>query len=300
MNISSNVLSRLILATAIPAVLGGCFSTDRKTVLSSGSLKVVAVTESVLDINISQYRHSTSYKIYLDGRKLSDPEVARLLRAPHAAKDRFIHRHVVVLDNRSMLLTTTSQSGMECWTTHFAVEDGTPLAETLVSDTYDCSPQPAPPGWQAFYGKESDLLLVREQPYKVHAIGGYQYPLWIEGDVVALYEHERKEKRMVLRLVRISSLEVLAEEFLPMQRFEEPDLVHAKADARLKWFQDNFTASVSPTPSIHLREDNQLKTITPETWAEREERERLREEEYKKLEAERAAREARECCNPTS
>ncbi|REM07541.1 hypothetical protein DSI28_09995, partial [Mycobacterium tuberculosis] len=60
------LLGAALLVCAV-LLAGGCARTKRDTVFSSGTLKVVAVTESRLDINVSKYQHYTTYEIYVDG-----------------------------------------------------------------------------------------------------------------------------------------------------------------------------------------------------------------------------------------
>lgn len=58
MNVKTSTAMRsavLLLSAALLA--SGCTRTKRETVLSSDTLKVVAVTESRLDINVSKYQH---------------------------------------------------------------------------------------------------------------------------------------------------------------------------------------------------------------------------------------------------
>lgn len=137
-----------------------------------------------------------------------------------------------------------------------------------MSGTVDCSIRPAPAGWKALYEEPGDLILIREHPFQRHPIAGYWYVLWIEGDVAALYQKDREHERLVVRLARISSDTSLAEQALPMQQYAEPDLLYASPEARRQWLFDNFRVSMGHTPSIQLRADNRLETITPEVWAQ--------------------------------
>lgn len=260
-------LCSVALLAVASLLVAGCGRTSRETVFSSGPLKVVAVTESTLDINISQYRHYTSYRLYVDGDRVSDHDFAALLRDPEAANDAFVHAEAIVLDPHSVLLASHNRDGQRCWTTRLIDNAGTPKLDIIDTGTIDCTTRTAPRGWRALYDASSNLLLVREQPFHVHAMAGYWYPLWIEGDVVALYQQQKEHERLVVKLARITSGETLAEQFLPMAQFAEPELLRASADERQQWLLDNFTVSAAPTASIRLRPDNTLKTISPETWA---------------------------------
>jgi hypothetical protein len=53
-----------------------------------------------------------------------------------------------------------------------------------------------------------------------------------------------------------------------MQQYAEPELLYASPEARRQWLFDNFRVSMGHTPSIQLRADNRLETITPEVWAQ--------------------------------
>ena len=257
-----------VLAVLAASVSAGCARTKRETVLSSGALKVVAVTRSTLDINVSQYRHYTTYELYLQGEKLSDKGFSALLQAPETAGDRFVHSDVVVLGNDATLLASHNENGVRCWTTRLSAASDKVALETIVEGSVDCSPRPASPGWRALYDEAGNLLLVRERPFQVHRIAGYWQVLWIEGDVAALYNDERDRERLVVRLARIPTGAPLAELALPMQKYAEPDLLRASPGERRQWLLDNFTVAMAPPASITLRPDNQLQTITPEVWAE--------------------------------
>jgi len=112
----------------------------------------------------------------------------------------------------------------------------------------------------------------------VHPIAGYWYVLWIDGDVAALYQKDRDHERFVVRLARISSNTTLAEQALPMHTYAEPDLLYASPELRRQWLLDSFTVSMGDAPSIQLRPDHQLDTITPEVWAEYQENDRQNKE----------------------
>jgi hypothetical protein len=276
--------SAALLAEA--SLLGvGCGRTSSEAVFSSGPLKVVAVTDSTLDINVSQYRHYTSYLLYIDGDRVSDHDFAALLRDPEAANDQFVHAEAIVLDPHSVLLASHARDGQRCWTTRLIDNAGTPKLDTIDKGSIDCTTRTAPRGWRALYDASSNLLLVRERPFHVYAMAGYWYPLWIEGDMVALYQEQKDSERLVVKLARISSGETLAEQQLPMSQFAEPELLRASAEAREQWLLDNFTVSAAPIASIHLRPDNQLKTITPQTWAAYQEIDRHNREEDARVRA---------------
>lgn len=269
MNVKTSTAMRsavLLLSAALLA--SGCTRTKRETVLSSDTLKVVAVTESRLDINVSKYQHYTTFELYVDGGKLSDRAFAGLLDDPGAADDRFVHTDAVILDDHAVLLASHNRDSLRCWTTRLSTSGGTPRVEELMSGTVDCSIRPAPAGWKALYEEPGDLILIREHPFQRHPIAGYWYVLWIEGDVAALYQKDREHERLVVRLARISSDTSLAEQALPMQQYAEPDLLYASPEARRQWLFDNFRVSMGNTPSIQLRADNRLETITPEVWAQ--------------------------------
>ncbi|WP_313348011.1 hypothetical protein [Stenotrophomonas sp.] len=276
--------SAVLLAFAT-LLLVGCWRTSRETVFSSDALKVVAVTESTLDINISEYRHYTRYALYVHGDTLTDSGFAALLRDPDAGSDPFVHTEAIVLDPRSILLASHNSDGRRCWTTRLIDTGATPILETINKGSIDCTTRQAPRGWRALYDESSNLLLIREQPFHVYPIAGYWYPLWIQGDVVALYQQQKERERLVVKLAKISSGEMLAEELLPMDRFAEPDLHQASAEARQQWLLDNFTVSAAPSASIRLRPDNRLKTISPEVWAEYKEIERHNREEDARVQA---------------
>lgn len=255
-----------VLALLATLVASGCAKTTRETVLASDALKVVATTRSTLDINISKYRHYTTYDLYVHGDKVSDAGFATLLQDPDAAAG-VVHTNVVVLDENAILLASHDREGIHCWTTRLLVQTGNVVAEEIMRGSVGCSPRPGPPGWQHLHQQRGDLLLVREKPFQVHQIAGYWYPLWIEGDVVALYQEDSAREALIVRLTGISTGKRLAELALPKHMYAEPDLLHASSEARRQWLLDNFTVSVAPTPSIQLRADNRLATITPETWA---------------------------------
>lgn len=264
------VLRSAALLVVTTLIAGGCVRTDRDTVLSSDTLKVVAVTESRLDINISQYRHYTTYELFVEGRKLSDSAFSHLLQQTGTADDQFIHSDVVVLGDDAILLSSHNRDSTRCWTSRLSAAGGEGALERIIEGTADCSIRPAPAGWSALYDDPGNLILIREKPFQIHPMAGYWYVLWIEGDVAALYQKDRDQARLVLKLARISSDTTLAEQVLPMQRYAEPDLVYASPDARRQWLFDNFTVSMGPAPAIQLRPDNRLATITPEVWAEYE------------------------------
>lgn len=270
MNVNGNTAMRSAMLLSAALLASGCTRTKRETVLSSDTLKVVAVTESRLDINVSKYQHYTTFELYVDGGKVSDRDFARLLKDPGAADDRFVHTDAVVLDDHAVLLASHNRDSLRCWTTRLSVSGGTPRVEELMTGTADCSIRPAPAGWSALYDDPGNLILIREKPFQIHPMAGYWYVLWIEGDVAALYQKDRDQARLVLKLARISSDTTLAEQVLPMQRYAEPDLLYASPDARRQWLFDNFTVSTGPTPSIQLRPDNRLATITAEVWAQYE------------------------------
>lgn len=268
MNLKTSTAMRSAVLLSAALLASGCTRTKRETVLSSDTLKVVAVTESRLDINVSKYQHYTTFELYVDGGKLSDRAFAGLLDDPGAADDRFVHTDAVVLDDHAVLLASHNRDSLRCWTTRLSTSGGTPRVEELMSGTVDCSIRPAPAGWKAIYEEPGDLILIREHPFQRHPIAGYWYVLWIEGDVAALYKKDREHERLVVRLARISSDTSLAEQALPMQQYAEPDLLYASPEARRQWLFDNFRVSMGHTPSIQLRADNRLETITPEVWAQ--------------------------------
>jgi len=268
MNVKTSTAMRSAVLLSAALLASGCTRTKRETVLSSDTLKVVAVTESRLDINVSKYQHYTTFELYVDGGKLSDRAFAGLLDDPGAADDRFVHTDAIVLDDHAVLLASHNRDSLRCWTTRLSTSGGTPRVEELMSGTVDCSIRPAPAGWKALYEEPGDLILIREHPFQRHPIAGYWYVLWIEGDVAALYQKDREHERLVVRLARISSDTSLAEQALPMQQYAEPDLLYASPEARRQWLFDNFRVSMGHTPSIQLRADNRLETITPEVWAQ--------------------------------
>jgi len=268
MNVKTSTAMRSAVLLSAALLASGCTRTKRETVLSSDTLKVVAVTESRLDINVSKYQHYTTFELYVDGGKLSDRAFAGLLDDPGAADDRFVHTDAVVLDDHAVLLASHNRDSLRCWTTRLSTSGGTPRVEELMSGTVDCSIRPAPAGWKALYEEPGDLILIREHPFQRHPIAGYWYVLWIEGDVAALYQKDRDQVRLVVKLARISSDTTLAEQVLPMQQYAEPDLLYASPEARRQWLFDNFRVSMGNTPSIQLRADNRLETITPEVWAQ--------------------------------
>lgn len=268
MNVKTSTAMRSAVLLSAALLASGCTRTKRETVLSSDTLTVVAVTESRLDINVSKYQHYTTFELYVDGGKLSDRAFAGLLDDPGAADDRFVHTDAIVLDDHAVLLASHNRDSLRCWTTRLSTSGGTPRVEELMSGTVDCSIRPAPAGWKALYEEPGDLILIREHPFQRHPIAGYWYVLWIEGDVAALYQKDREHERLVVRLARISSDTSLAEQALPMQQYAEPDLLYASPEARRQWLFDNFRVSMGHTPSIQLRADNRLETITPEVWAQ--------------------------------
>lgn len=265
--------TRVIRVLGIAALLlsTGCAWTSKEPVLSSDTLKVVAVTESRLDINISEYRHYTTYVLYLDGEKLSDKAFAALLQDPEAANDTFVHSDVVVLADDAILLASHNRDSTRCWTTRLLAGKGKARVETIKTSSTDCSPSETAPGWQTLYDEASNVLLVRERPFHVYPIAGYWWVLWIEGDVVALYNDDSDRERLIVRLVRVSTDELLAEQLLPMQTYAEADLLHASPDVRRKWLLDNFAVSMKTPVSLQLRPDNQLEVLPPGRWAEYQE-----------------------------
>jgi hypothetical protein len=270
--------SATLLAAALP-LLAGCGRTSREAVFSSGPLKVVAVTESTLDINVSKYRHYTSYLLYFDGEKIDDAGFAKLLRDSDSNKDRFVHEEAIVLDKDSVLIASHNGDGTRCWTTRLVADGATVSVEPVNKGRVDCTTRPAPRGWRALYDESSNLLLVREHPFHVYPIAGYWYPLWMEGDVVALYQEQKESERFLVKLARMPSGETLAEQSLPMSKFADPQLLNASADEREQWLQSNFLLSTRPQVSISLRPDHHLKTITPEVWAQYQEIDRRNREE---------------------
>ncbi len=275
MNVRSfSVLPCVGVLLCAALLVGGCARTTRETVFSSGTLKVVAVTESRLDINVSKYQHYTTYELYVDGKKLSDKAFSMLLQDPDATDDEFVHADAVVLDEGAILMASHSRDSSRCWTTRLSANGGRATLETILQGTVDCGIRPAPAGWRAIYDDRSDLILIREQPFQVHPMAGYWYVLWIDGDVAALYQKDRDHERLVVKLARISSDTTLAEQALPMHTYAEPDLLHASPELRRQWLLDSFTVSMGDAPSIRLRPDHQLETITPEVWAEYQENDR--------------------------
>jgi len=272
------VLRSGALMVCAALLAGGCARTNRETVFSSDTLKVVAVTESRLDINVSRYQHYTTYVLYMDGSRLSDEGFSALLQDPDATGDQFVHADAVVLDEDAVLIASHNRDGSRCWTTRLAARSGTPTLETIMKGTADCSIRPAPPGWRALYEDPGDLILVREHPFQAYPIAGYWYVLWIDGGIAALYRKDRDHERLVVRLARISSDTTLAEQTLPMQTYAEPDLLHASPEVRRQWLFDNFTVSTGASPSIALRSNHRLDTITPEVWAEYQEIDRQNRE----------------------
>lgn len=273
-----SLLRSAVMALCAALLADGCGGTSRETVLSSDTLKVVAVTESTLDINVSQYRHYTTFVLYVDGVKLSDKAFSDLLQDRDAADDHFVHTEAVVLGEDAILLASRNGDGTRCWTTRFSTRGGKATVEKIIEGSIDCSLRPAPQGWRALYDEASNLILVREQPFQVHPIAGYCYVLWIEGDVVALYREDRDRARLIVRLVRISTDTTLAEQVLPMEKYAEPELLHVSPQVRKQWLFDNFAVSMAPPSSIQLRSDNRLETITAEVWAEYQEIERQNRE----------------------
>lgn len=269
MNVSIRTVSRCATLLASALVFAtGCARTSRDTVLSSDTLKVVAVTESRLDINVSKYRHYTTFEVYVDGGKLSSRAFSGLLQEPAVADDHIVHSDVAVLDDNAILLASHTRDSSRCWTTRLSAGGGNVALETLMTSTVDCAIRPAPPGWKALYEDAGDLILVREHPFQIHPVSGYWYVLWIEGDVVALYRKDREHERLIVRLAQISSDTTLAEHVLPMQKYAEPDLLDASPAVRRRWLFDNFIVSMVQSPSLQLRGDNTLETLTPEVWAE--------------------------------
>lgn len=292
MSPSISALSRMaIILVAAPLILGACGRTSRETVLSADPLKVVAVTQSTLDINVSEYRKYTRYDLYVDGEKLSDAGFAALLQDPDALKDTVVHSDVVVLDASSILLASHNDTGARCWMTRLSASGGEVHLQKIMKSSIDCAPDPAPPGWSALYDEGSNLLLVRHAPFHVYPIAGYWYVLLIKGDVVAVYQKDREQERLVVRLVRMSSQQTLAEQILPMDTYAEPDLVNASPQLRQQWLMDNFAVATAPAASLQLRADNRLETISPETWAGYKEIDRLSREEDARDQAAAAARE---------
>ncbi len=275
MNVRSfSVLPCVWVLLCAALLVGGCAGTTRETVFSSGTLKVVAVTESRLDINVSKYQHYTTYELYVDGKKLSDKAFSTLLQDPDATDDQFVHADAVVLDEGAILMASHNRDSSRCWTTRLSPSEGRVTLQTILQGTVDCGIRPAPAGWRALYDDRSDLILIREHPFQVHPMAGYWYVLWIDGDIAALYQKDRDHARLVVKLARISSDTTLAEQALPMHTYAEPDLLHAAPELRRQWLFDSFTVSMGDAPSIQLRPDHQLDTITPEVWAEYHENDR--------------------------
>lgn len=266
----------LLLCAAL--LTAGCARTQRETVFSSDTLKVVAVTESRLDINSSKYQHHTTYAVYVNGSALSDSDFATLLQDHDATDAPFVHTDAVVLDEDAVLMASHNRDSSRCWTTRLSASRGRATREKITAGTVDCGIRPAPPGWRALYTDRSDLILVREHPFQVHPIAGYAYVLWIDGDIAALYHKDRDHERLVVRLARISSDTPLAEQALPMRTYAEPDLLYASPEQRRQWLFDNFTVAMGASPSIQLRPDHRLETITPEVWAQYQENDRQNKE----------------------
>lgn len=256
------------LLALVSVLVVACGRTRRETVLSADPLKVVAVTESTLDINVSAYTHYTRYDLYVDGDKLTDAAFAALLHDPDALRDPVVHDDVVVLDETSILLASHNETGARCWTTRLSARGGEVHLDRIIKSSIDCAHRPAPPGWSALYDETSNLLLVRHKPFHVYPVAGYWYPLWIQDDVVALYQKDREQERLIVRLARLSSAQTLAEQVLPMDTYAEPDLMDASPAERQQWLLDNFTVSTSPAAAIQLRADNRLERISAERWAE--------------------------------
>lgn len=292
MRLPGSVVRSIILLVSLALGLTGCFGTRRTTVLSTDTLKVVEVTESVLDINISKYRHYTTYVLYLEGKKVDDRAFIHLLGDPDAG-DGFVHNEVVVLDERSILLSSHNRDSSRCWTTRLIAEPGRPTLETITQGRHGCMSEPAPAGWRVFHDLSSNLLLVRERPFKVYPLQGYWFVMGIQDDTVVLFQSQREEERLTVRLVRIGSGEVLAEQHLPMSRYADPHFVHTSAEERERWLLSNFTVSSAPAVTLQLRPDNQLKTISAETWAEYQRMDReSREADARAVAAGEAKREA--------
>lgn len=272
--------SVLLCAALLCAALltGGCARTKRETVFSSDTLKVVAVTESRLDINSSKYQHHTTYAVYVNGSALSDNDFATLLQDPDTTDAPFVHTDAVVLDEDAVLIASHNGDSSRCWTTRLSGSRGKATLDKITTGTADCSIRPAPPGWRALYDDRSDLILIREHPFQVHPMAGYGYVLWIDGDIAALYHKDRDHERLVVRLARISSDTPLAEQTLPMRTYAEPDLLYASPELRRQWLFDNFTVAMGASPSIQLRPDHRLQTITPEVWAQYQENDRQNKE----------------------
>lgn len=255
----------LVVAVLLSAT--GCARTKRETVLATDALKVVAVTRSRLDITVSAYRHATTYDLYVNGEPLSDTGFARMLGVPERAGGRFVHHAAVPLGQRDVLLESHEEESERCWATRLSADGGRVVLEKIVESTIDCSPRPGPPGWQVLHDAASNVLLVRQQPFRVYPLAGYASVLWIEEDVVALYAEARDTQQLKLRLVRISTGAALAELALPKSRYAEPRLLDLPPEARRQWLQENFTVAMAAPFSITLRTDNTLQTITPEVWA---------------------------------
>lgn len=255
------------LLTFATLVVTGCGWTSRESLISSDTLKVVAVTESTLDINVSKYRYYTTYALYVDGERVSAEAFLALLQEPAAANDRVVHDGAVALTDDTVLLSSHDREGTRCWITRLAAPHGKATLQKITERSVGCGIRPAPQGWRELYDAASNLVLVREQPFQVHPIAGYWYVLWIEGDVAALYQQDRENEQLVVRVVRISSDTPLAEQVLPLQRYAEPDLRNASPEQRRQWLFDNFTVAMTDPASVQLRADNRLETITPEIWA---------------------------------
>lgn len=288
--IGHEVLRVAALGVSILALATACGRTTQETVLASRALKVVAVTESRLDINVSEYRHHTTHVLYADGERLSDHDFAARLKDPEASGAAFVHSDAVVLDDDAVLLASHTRDGQRCWTTRLSDRSGRAVLETLTTGSVDCSPRPAPAGWSVLYDEPGNLMLVQHRPFAVHRLEGYWQVLWIDGDVVALFGEDEANERFLVRLARISTAAVLAEQALPMPVYADPRLLDVSPAARRQWLLDNFTVVMQPV-SIHLRPDNRLATLTPETWAQYKAIEQENRDEDARV---RAAAEARQ------
>lgn len=269
MNARALFVGRPTVLLAFAALfVAGCGWTSRETVLSSETLNVVAVTRSTLDINESRYRYYTTYVLYMDGEPLPDKAFAALLQDSEVSNDQFVHDGAVVLADDSVLLSSHNREGARCWVTRLTAAHGKFTLQRIIDGSTGCEIRPAPRGWRELYDAAGNLVLVREHPFKVFPIAGYWYVLSTEGDVAALYQKDREQEQWVVRLVQISSGTTLAEQVLPLQRYAEPDLLHASPEKRRQWLSDNFTVVTTDPASVQLRADHRLETITPEVWAQ--------------------------------
>ena len=143
----ASVLCSAALAMSAALLTVGCGGTTRKTILSSDSLKVVAITQTTLDINVSKYKHYTTYALYLEGDKLSDAAFAGLLQDAAATGEQIVHTDAIVVADDAVLLASRTRDGSACWATHLSAQGGKARLEKIITSTTDCSPRPASPGW---------------------------------------------------------------------------------------------------------------------------------------------------------